>query len=408
MPVNLNQPFKGNTPVRTAPIGKSVFLPLLVSWHDPAEFSGAAAGLRTRTRAVFSRFPAAPLNPDLLIVRVWRDPYTGTVKSGSYGEIVRSCLHDAVSSVAVGSTGELLYVDPITGLARLGVGSKADIYTEPANIAYVSWSDIGYLNFAITQGNVAGNIALDWGGNVYAIRKLRDRVIVYGTNGVSFLVPSNNTYGLNTLYRIGVKARGAVAGDNDVHFFIDNSGNLVKISEGIKMYDYSEFLSSMTSAVTMSYDNLNKLLYICDGVSGFVFDEMTESLGQCPATITAFVNDSGLAYIGSPVVITNIPFEICTDIYDFNTRSYKTINSIEIGTNVVEPLDVAIDYRRDKSQSFVQSLWHRTSPHGRAYIPAFGREFRFRVKIGAVGVTPAKYEYFELDYIKVDGIVNDY
>ena len=64
-------------------------------------------------------------------------------------------------------------------------------------------------------------------------------------------------------------------------------------------------------------------------------------------------------------------------------------------------LSVAVDWRRDKSSEFTQTPWYTVSAHGRAYVIAYGREFRFRVKA-------ASYESFELDYIKVNGVADAY
>ena len=272
-------------------------------------------------------------------------------------------------------------------------------FTSGVKTNWVKWSNIGSISFTQGKSNVAGERPLDWKGTVYAVKKLFGKIVVYGDNGVSFLSPSGILFGLNTIYRIGLKGKNAVAGDETKHFFIDNSGKLWKLTDTMKKLDYSEYLNSLTANVVMSYDNLNNLIYICDGSVGYVYDTVTDSLGRCSPNITGIGYQSGTQYVAASSAITTDPFEICTDIYDLGVRAGKTVFSLELGINLSTDLYAAIDYRRDIAGSFTQTPWYIVSSIGRVFITAWGREFRFRVKT-------LSYEDFELDYIKING-VND-
>jgi len=266
---------------------------------------------------------------------------------------------------------------------------------------WIKWSDIGELNFTVGKSNVAGERPLDWKGYVYAVKKLRGKPIVYGENGVSFLVPSGIVFGLDTIYRVGLKGKHAVAGDEAKHFFVDAFGQLWKLSDGMQFLDYSEYLSTLNDSLVVSYDKLNNLVYICDGSVGYVYDVVTGSLGKCQPNITGLDYQSGVQYVTASATITTDPFEICTDIYDLESRVGKTIFSLEFGTDVTTALYAAIDYRRSKAADFVQTPWYLVSSVGNVNITAYGREFRIRAKTLA-------YEYFELDYIKVNGVADAY
>ncbi len=292
-------------------------------------------------------------------------------------------------------TGDTAIIDLV-----VTIGSP-DIITEAGKSNWVKWSKIGYLDFTVGRDNVAGERPLDWSGWVYQIKKLGDKVVVYGQNGVSFLVPRGNAFGLNTIYRIGLKGQQAVTGDDTKHFFIDNAGSLWKVSDSMKKLDYAEYLSNLNSAVVMSYDALNNLVYICDGVLGFVLDVATESLGECAANITGIGYKSGVQHVVASSTIVTDAFEICTDISDLGTRAGKTIFSLEFGTDLTTGLYTAVDWRRDKAGSFTQTPWYTVSAQGRAFVIAYGREFRFRAKT-------TSYEYLELDYIKVNGVADAY
>jgi len=264
---------------------------------------------------------------------------------------------------------------------------------------WFKWSNIGQLDFTIDKGNVSGERPLDWKGNVYAVKKLGNKAVVYGENGVSFVIPSGTTYGLNTIYRIGLKSKNAVAGDESKHFFIDKGGQLWKIGESLEKIDYSEYLSLMSNNLVMSYDAQENLLYICDGSIGYVYNPAIGGFGSCQPNITGLARQGGTLYITSPGTVSQEPFSICTDIYDLGSRKGKFITGLELGINTTKVLSVAIDYRSDIDSSFTQTDWHVVDDNGKVFFPCYGHEFRFRIKASA-------YEYFTLDYITVKGNVN--
>ena len=310
-------------------------------------------------------------------------------------------------------TGKMLSSGASTTIVvTVTINPSADMLTEGVRKNWVKWSNIGNLDFTIWKDNIAGERPLDWKGWVYEIKKLGNKVVVYGENGVSLLAPSGNTYGLLPIHRIGLKGRQAVAGNKKVQFFVDNSGKLFSIGETVmkasmfeasiypEKLDYSEYLASMNDIV-LSWDELNNLLYICDGLSGYIYSPDSKSLGSGPINITGIGAQGRVLYTAASGTIAIPTFEICTDIYDMGSRKNKTIASIEIGTDVTEDLWASIDYRLDKADAFATIAWSRVNPNGIAVIPCFGVEFRFKVKM-------TSYEYFELDYIKVNGVIHNY
>jgi hypothetical protein len=274
-------------------------------------------------------------------------------------------------------------------------------FSEAVKANWIKWSDIGSLDFTIGKDNVAGERPLDWKGFVYCIKKLGSRVVVYGENGISFLIPSGPVFGLETVYRIGLKGKRAVSGDSSKHFFVDNAGKLWKLTDGLNKLGYEEYLSKLNKSIVLSYDEERNMLYICDGVLGYIYNAESGSFGEGPENITGIGYQSETAYVTASSTITTVPFEICTDIFDLGSRAGKTIFSIELGTDLTTNLYVSVDWRRDKAGEFMQTPWYAVSMQGRAIVVAYGREFRFRVKT-------TSYEYFELDYIKVNGVADAY
>jgi len=175
---------------------------------------------------------------------------------------------------------------------------------------------------------------------------------------------------------------------------------LFSLSESLQKLDYSEYLSVLTDPV-LSYDIETGLLYICDGTYGFVYNHLNKSLGTGPISITGISSQGGTLYVTSPTAVCMPTFEICTDIYDLGSRQGKTIYSLEIGTNLEGDLQVAIDWRIDKKESFTTTDWFIVDRRGVVHVACYGKEFRFRIKTFA-------WEEFELDYININGEVHQY
>ena len=103
----------------------------------------------------------------------------------------------------------------------------------------------------------------------------------------------------------------------------------------------------------------------------------------------------------SPGEVEIPAFEICTDIYDLGTRKFKTIRSVEVGTDLTENMEASIDYRVSNKIPFSNIGWHPVTLEGVAHMVCYGLEFRFRLRV-------QNYEYFEIDYLKLNGLIHNY
>lgn len=334
---------------------------------------------------------------NLLNVVIWPDPITVTV-------------------TPLGTPHEAVLITTSVITVTLSFGTF-EVLLELPKKNWVKWSDIGYLDFTIGKDNVAGQRPMDWKGWVYEIKKLGSRVIVYGENGVSALIPVGNTYGLDIIHKLGLKGKQAVAGDEDVHFFIDKEGVLWSIGtkskevtvgkagklsgagESIDELYYSEYLASLNNPV-LSWDVKNKLLYICDGALGFIYSPGDRSLGEGPINITGVGYQGTTQYIVAPATISTSTFEMWTDTYDMGMRRGKSTISLEFGIDLTIALKAAIRYRLNKAVAFTQTDWVTVDERGLAFIQCYGQEFQFGAKVDS-------YQYFELDYIKVNGRAYD-
>lgn len=295
--------------------------------------------------------------------------------------------------------GKVITANPIDIVISF---KDVDIIIDNLVFNFVKWSKIGELNFTIDESNLAGERPVDWKGCIYHISKLGDKVVVYGENGVTFLKPSGVHFGMDTIYRIGLKNKGAFAGTNLQHFFVDNLGQLFQVESHLSKLDYSEFISTM-GTVILSLDIEKNLLYICDGNKGYIYSIDSKSFGEGPINITGIGAQSNLLYVASSSLfpIVTPKFEICTDIYDLGSRNPKTIREIEVGSNMTQFLYASVDYRNSYKDNFKQIDWFLVNPDGRAHPKCYGSEFRFRFK-------STIYEYFELDYLKIKGHIHSW
>ena len=359
-------------------------------------------------RGVASQTPAQPRDTGL--DRIFNcmgvdTPGLGLVVVNAYGSIP-FVLFDADGVVVVTGYGTPNWGSVQGEIGVVKVIGKGGLTLEISKKSWVQWSDIGSIDFTIWKDNVAGERPMDWRGWAWKVRKLYERVVVYGENGVSNLVPSGTNWGLDTVYRIGLKGKNAMAGNEKVHYFIDNIGQLFMNGQGktkleyggLTRLGYEEYLSSLRSNVVLTFDEMNDILYICDGVQGFVY--RNGSLGKGPVNITGLGYQGGIQYIVSPgTIVTRIP-EICTDTYDLETRKGKSITSLEIGIDTDVELQASIKYRLGLDEGFKQTGWYDVDNRGQVFIPCFGYEFQFLFRTLA-------YEWVRPDYIKVNGKVHD-
>lgn len=326
----------------------------------------------------------------------------GTITMSAFGNMLSIFIEAPVSTITM--SGVDLFVETVYIVADVATMTMSaqfdDVLIEKVKDSWIQWSQIGYADFTIGRDNITGKMPMGWDGTVYDIRKLGKSVMVYGANGVSRMTPAGNAYGMETLYTIGLKSKNSVCGDDHMHYFIDKLGQLWQMSSGLKKLDYSEYLSVLSSPV-MSWDNEKNLIYICDGTYGFVYSPDSQSLGRGPESITSIRYKDGTSYVGAPEFIEMPYFELTTDIYDFGTRKEKTIFGFEVSTDLLGALQASIEYRANYKKNLVALPWQNVTPEGKVHLPCFGVEFRFKLR-------SLKYEYFELDWMKVNGVIHGF
>lgn len=280
------------------------------------------------------------------------------------------------------------------------IGITGDYIPGTGIFAKIKWSNIGEFNFDIDRKNVAGDMPLGWRGEVYNILKLGSDLMIYGSGGISKITPKENVFSKKTISLLGVVSEWSVVGNDFEHFFIDGKSRLCRVSDRVEILGYEEFLEPMDSPV-MVLDEVNRLVFICDGTYGYVYGIDTKSLGSGPVNITGVGYSNFETYVASSNVISMPAFQIVTNVLDCMTRKNKTIHMIEVGTSLGHDLEASIQFNTGINDSFVDIGWHKITPEGTLNLRCFGKEFK-------IGIRSQANDQFKINWIKITGIIHDF
>jgi hypothetical protein len=242
----------------------------------------------------------------------------------------------------------------------------------------------------LMERNEAGFMPMPWKGTVLCVKRLGQNAIVYGDHGVAALIPVPEpvpTLGMRSLLGVGAASRGAIGGDEHQHVFVDATGYLWSIGEDMKpqRLGYHEFFNGMLgSNAVVSHDPEENEFYICDGTDCYVLNRA--GLGEATELVTSLtVTDGGL--VGVKKVNTSATFSMLTDSVGVDVTGIKMLKSIDVDMDGVSGLQVAVDTKYQKGDSFVGGAWVDVNREGSAYMGVSGTEFRVGVKgTGTSGV----------------------
>jgi hypothetical protein len=207
----------------------------------------------------------------------------------------------------------------------------------------------------------------------------------------------------------GIVARGAVAGDDNNHVYMDQSGLLMQIKASLEVVPlgYREYLfNSIGSDILISHvtnpQNLDTFgeFYISDGSRNWGLTK--NGLFQHGQSITSAYYFQG-ATVGLGSDLSNpsdIVGRIGQDVIDFKLPGLKTIEHIRlIGRETIWSdeddidLTVALDYRyaMGDDQSWSTTSYKGVNKEGVVAFPVTALEFRLRILI-------SDYEKLDIEY----------
>ena len=287
----------------------------------------------------------------------------------------------------------------IGGITAVGVAAKYSQW----KLNTVAWSQIGRwnLDYGSEVSKTAGFRHMTFGGTVLKLQKLGNRVVVHGTNGMAFMKhfsePIPGGWGLEELDMPGIASGFHCAGNDSVYGFIDFNNYWWTVTADGKFtkWGYKEFIESLSGTIKVSYLPSKQRFYITDGSTCYMFSQY----GMC--SIGQIVRSAGV-YGGnecaSAVDGSDLDFRVVSDMMDYGTRGLKTLTTMEtsVDTESGAVVKLAVDYKYDKTASFVRSDWVQTNKRGGVGIMKTALEFRLGVLIPAVFSAPPEVN---LDYI---------
>ena len=138
------------------------------------------------------------------------------------------------------------------------------------------WSKIGSVDFTPDGTNEAGFRNIPWEGTVLRVKKLGKGVVVYCENGIGVLVPFAQTFGWDILTEVGIPAKSAISGNDNIHVFVNTAGELCRINKdfSLEVLGYSEYMSLMTAAsIVVEHNPVLREFHISDPTYAFILTE---------------------------------------------------------------------------------------------------------------------------------------
>ena len=273
---------------------------------------------------------------------------------------------------------------------------NADFYIQYQRSNWLKWSKIGEFDFTQDKTNIAGEMPLDWPGDIWHIGKLHKDIIVYGSGGITILTPVDTVFSKNTVLELGIKSKGAVLTTLHFHIFITSDGTLWRFGETLEQLGYDEFLSGVSNPI-ISYDSVNDLVYICNGTLGYVYNHSNRSLGKCNPKISGIVYYNGASHVLGSGTIVNPTTSIKLNPTDLNTTYFKYISSVEIG-GTYNNTSLTIAYRNTSSGSFINTSAKSILPDMKVYPNIGVKEFDCSI----TGILDS------ISYIRFSGFISDF
>lgn len=233
--------------------------------------------------------------------------------------------------------------------------------------------------------NTWGFMPMPWNGNVLKVLPLRDKVIVYGDNGIAALVLANGTYGMQEIANFGIASRDAATGDeNTAHHFVSSDGVLYRLGPDLSLMrlGYESYTSGLLGGdCVLLHSPLDGRVFASSADEGFILASRGERVGL---TEGLFSISSVFSYQGILYGVRK-PYEtqetlLVTAPFDLGIRGLKTINAVTLATQGTGAVQVALDYRYTNSGSWGRTAFQTINNNGIAHIRISALEFRLVIK----------------------------
>ena len=256
----------------------------------------------------------------------------------------------------------------------------------------VKWSDIGSVDFVLSDQNLAGWKALEWEGYAWKGLRFKNAVIVYGSGGISVLFPISDpisTWSEHVLDSGGILSKDAVCDTDLGHVFIGRDKQLYIVTEDskslkstaipvIKLVGFKEFIETLQGNIQIFYEPVTKVTYIA-GTNATLLISQSE-VTQVTGSISGAIYTDELYHTQDSVSSTLVSLR--TQELRFGTTNFKTIRSIafDFDMSLVDS-PVCIVYMRDKTtKDFTTTKRCKITKDGQAFPNVTTQEFQIGIE----------------------------
>lgn len=256
--------------------------------------------------------------------------------------------------------------DYFTAIEDLG-GQLIGILKDDPN--HVAWSDIGDINFDITDNDKgeAGFAPMLWSGNLLVVRQLGKHFIAYGDNGITAMMPFATDivtgFGHKEMKGSGIRGRWAVTGDDNLHYFVDSQGTLWRLTYNheLSFIGYQEFIEPLGADVVLSYSPRAERVYISGATSHYIYAHPYKALtGPHDGSFVCVAESRGL-YAGTTGRFSNPQAVLVTEEFDMDFAGIKNLTWVELYGTIPADVEVAADYRFDRNGGWTRTDWRPTT-----------------------------------------------
>lgn len=325
--------------------------------------------------AVLTGIPAGDIwqVADFMVYQIWSNGVATVIRDGETGNFSIYPMTHPIGTL-LNYNGQLI-------AANLGDDKEN----------WVAWGNIGkvYLDKLLNnedRSNTSGMMPMGFHGEILTAKKLGDKIMLYGAEGISAIKSGSvrpyktmSEFGREDLFPFGIAGKGCVAGDDDLHVFIDNFGYFNAIDKTGKhnRLGYSNYIANLTNEIVINFDKLKEEYYISDGSRCYMFSSGMSEIFQSPSGIVR----QGSVLYGVTYDDADETAYITTNTFNMFTDSIKTAQTVELmltGTGV----QGAVDYKFQPNDSFTRGMMKNISRHG-TFVPMIsGVDLRLHVSAG--------------------------
>lgn len=253
------------------------------------------------------------------------------------------------------------------------------------------WSKIGSFDFTPEQDNEAGYRRCPYGGEVYHVRRLGDRIMGYSSKGIIAMTPAQTTLGFTELSNVGLINQGAMNGDLNRQVYVGEDNILREVTkDGIRELGYENYMELLTEDVIVQYDPKWGDFYIGDDDKTFLLT--STGLTEIPQHPSAVWRRNKETYM-LPDTVDDYYMLITSQPFDMGYGGQKTVFSMETDLLLGYEPEVAVSYYLDPT-SYDTTDYVPLNNQNIASIIASGNVFAFNLRFDPT------YDNTRISYIK--------